>query len=236
MEPTSAPAKLETRLDPKQVAAELEPKSAQEVLEWAAETFQGKLAVASSFQVTSSVIIDIASRVDNSIRFVYLDTDVLFPETYATRDALAERYGIEFERFHNLTLEERAEQYGDNLWLRDPDVCCGIRKVSPMREALSGMDAWVSGIRRQQSQSRAGAPKFAWDTRFGLYKLNPLADWSEKDVWNHIFDNDVPYNPLHDRGYSSIGCTHCTKPVSAGDDPRAGRWADADKIECGLHG
>jgi phosphoadenosine phosphosulfate reductase len=235
MEPTSAPAR-QAQLDPERIAAELEPKRAQEIVEWAVENFHPKLAVASSFQVTSSVIIDIASRIDSSIRFVYLDTDVLFPETYATRDALAERYGIEFERFHNLTLEEQAEQYGDQLWLRDPDVCCGIRKVSPMREALAGMQAWVSGIRRQQSQSRAGAPKFAWDNRFGLYKLNPLADWSEKDVWTYIFENDVPYNPLHDRGYASIGCTHCTNPVSAGDDPRAGRWADADKIECGLHG
>lgn len=240
MEPTSAPAKLPGRdqvaPDAERIAAELEPKSADEVLEWAVETFQPRLAVACSFQVTSSVIIDLVHRIDPSVRFFYLDTDVLFPETYATRDALAERYGIEFERFHNLSLAEQAELHGDELWRRDPDACCGIRKVSPMREALDGMDAWVSGIRREQSQSRAGAPKFAWDRRFNLHKLNPLADWSEKDVWRYVIDNEVPYNPLHDRGYSSIGCTHCTKPTSPGEDPRAGRWADADKIECGLHG
>jgi phosphoadenosine phosphosulfate reductase len=246
MEPTTTPplirpvgpgraAEEATGLDVETIASELEPKGAEEILEWAIETFQPRLAVACSFQVSSSVIVDIVHRIDPTVRFVYLDTDVLFPETYETRDALAERYGIEFERFHNLTLEEQAERFGDELWKRNPDVCCGIRKVDPMRDALTGMEAWVSGIRREQSQTRAGAPKFSWDRRFGLYKLNPLADWSEKDVWRYVSDRSVPYNPLHDRGYASIGCTHCTRPVSNGDGPRDGRWADADKIECGLH-
>ncbi len=225
-----------TDIDPEAIAAELEPKSAPEVLEWAFETFNPRLYVACSFQKTSSVTVDMATRIDPGARFFYLDTDVLFDETYKTRDALEKRYGIRFDRFHNLTLEEQARQHGDELWSRDPDLCCGIRKVEPMRQALSSVDCWVSGIRREDSQSRAGAKKFGWDKRFGLYKLNPLADWTEKDVWRYLFEHDVPYNPLHDQGYPSIGCTHCTRPPGAGESPRAGRWADAEKTECGLNG
>jgi phosphoadenosine phosphosulfate reductase len=223
-------------LDGEAIAAKLEGASAERALEWAIETFHPRLYIAASFQKTSSVMIDIAHRIDPTVRFFYLDTDVLFPETYATRDALAERYGIEFDRFHNLTLEQQATLHGDELWATNPDLCCEIRKVEPMREALSDVDCWVSGIRREDSHSRAGARKFGWDKRFGLWKLNPLADWTEKDVWRYIVENDVPYNPLHDQGYPSIGCTHCTRPPGAGDDPRAGRWADAEKTECGLHG
>jgi phosphoadenosine phosphosulfate reductase len=223
-------------IDAEAIAAELEPKSAPEVLEWAFETFHPRLYFACSFQKTSSVMVDMATKIDSGARFFYLDTDVLFDETYATRDALAKRYGVSFDRYHNLTLEEQAERHGDELWGRDPDLCCGIRKVEPMREALSGVDAWVSGIRREDSTSRANAPKLMSDPRFDLYKLNPLADWSEKDVWRYLFQNDVPYNPLHDQGYPSIGCTHCTRPPGGGESPRAGRWADAEKTECGLNG
>ena len=118
-----------------------------------------------------------------------------------TRDALAARYGIEFERFSGIGLDEQAQLYGDALWARQPDACCGIRKVEPMREALTGIDCWVSGIRREDSQTRAGAAKFGWDKRFGLWKLNPLADWTEAEVWDYINEHEIPYNPLHDAGY-----------------------------------
>jgi phosphoadenosine phosphosulfate reductase len=222
-------------IDAEAVAADLEQKSAAEALEWAFETFHPSLYIACSFQKTSSVVIDIATKIAPDARFFYLDTDVLFEETYETRDRLAEHYGIEFERYHNLTLEQQASQFGDELWKRDPDSCCGIRKVEPMREALSGVDAWVSGIRREDSQHRANAPKFAWDKRFGLWKLNPIADWSQEQVWSYINENRVPYNPLHDQNYPSIGCTHCTKPVAPGEDARAGRWAGASKTECGIN-
>jgi phosphoadenosine phosphosulfate reductase len=225
-----------TDIDGQAVAADLEGKSAEEALRWAIETFHPRLYIACSFQKTSSVTVDIVHRIEPEARFFYLDTDVLFEETYKTRDALAERYGVSFDRFHNLTLEEQAQRHGDELWAREPDHCCEIRKVEPMREALSDVDCWVSGIRREDSKSRAGAKKFGWDKRFGLWKLNPLADWTEKDVWRHIYEHDVPYNPLHDQGYPSIGCTHCTRPPGAGEAPRAGRWADAEKTECGLHG
>ncbi|MGH2981271.1 MAG: phosphoadenylyl-sulfate reductase [Solirubrobacterales bacterium] len=222
-------------IDGEAVAAELEPKGAQEALEWAFETFHPSLYIACSFQKTSSVVIDIATRIAPDARFFYLDTDVLFDESYQTRDRLADHYGIEFERYHNITIDEQARRYGDELWKRDPDSCCGIRKVEPMRDALSSVDAWVSGIRREDSQHRAKAPKFGWDRRFGLWKLNPIADWTQEQVWSYIHDNRVPYNPLHDQNYPSIGCTHCTKPVAPGDDPRAGRWAGASKTECGIN-
>jgi phosphoadenosine phosphosulfate reductase len=222
-------------IDAEAVAAELEPKGAREALEWAFETFHPSLYIACSFQKTSSVVIDIATKIAPDARFFYLDTDVLFEETYRTRDRLAEHYGIEFERYHNITIDEQARRYGDELWKRDPDSCCGIRKVEPMRDALSSVEAWVSGIRREDSQHRATAPKFAWDKRFGLWKLNPIADWTQEQVWSYINENRVPYNPLHDQNYPSIGCTHCTKPVAPGDDPRAGRWAGASKTECGIN-
>jgi phosphoadenosine phosphosulfate reductase len=177
-----------------------------------------------------------ANRLDADARFFYLDTDVLFPETYETKGRLEQRYGINFHRYSSITLEQQKGLYGDELWSSDPDSCCGIRKVEPMRSALAAVDLWVSGIRRSDSQTRAGAPKFGWDKRFGLWKLNPLADWSEEEVWSYIHKHDIPYNSLHDQGYPSIGCTHCTRKPAAGEDARAGRWAGMDKTECGLHG
>ena len=231
-----APTLALSEIDPEAVAADLESASPEEALGWAAERFPN-LSIACSFQKTTSVTIEMASRVAPNARFFYLDTDVLFPETYETKDRLAERYGVEFERVAGISLEEQARLYGDALWARQPDACCGIRKVEPMREALTdGVDCWVSGIRRADSVSRAGAKKFGWDVRFGLWKLNPLADWTERDVWKHINEHDVPYNPLHDEGYPSIGCTHCTRPPSANGGARSGRWANADKTECGLNG
>ena len=225
-----------TDIDPEAVAADLEGKSPQEAIAWVIETFHPKLYFACSFQKTTSVTIDIAQQLDPTTRFFYLDTDVLFEETYATRDALAARYDIEFDRYAGISLDEQAKTYGDELWGRQPDACCNIRKVEPMRDALAGMDCWVSGIRRTDSETRAGAAKFGWDKRFGLWKLNPLAEWTEKDVWNYIHEREIPYNPLHDAGYPSIGCTHCTRPPNANGGPRSGRWANAHKTECGLNG
>jgi phosphoadenosine phosphosulfate reductase len=239
-EPTPEASALTTsageELDPREVADHLEGLSAQETIAWAIDTFHPRLRFACSFQKTTSVTIDIAHGIDPTANFFYLDTDVLFEETYITRDALAATYGIDFQRFSGISLEEQAQLYGDSLWARQPDACCGIRKVEPMREALTGIDCWVSGIRREDSQTRAGAAKFGWDKRFGLWKLNPLADWTEADVWDHINERQIPYNPLHDAGYPSIGCTHCTRPPGADGGSRAGRWADAHKTECGLHG
>jgi len=230
------PATEDLGFDPEVVAAELEETSAEEALRWALDTFHPGMYIACSFQKTSSVTVHLAHSINADARFFYLDTDVLFPETYETKDRLEERYGIRFHRYSSITLEQQAGLYGDELWGRDPDACCGIRKVEPMRSALAAVDLWVSGIRRSDSQTRARAPKFGWDRRFGLWKLNPLADWSEEQVWAYIQENDIPYNPLHDQGYPSIGCTHCTRKPAAGEDARAGRWAGLEKTECGLHG
>jgi phosphoadenosine phosphosulfate reductase len=222
-------------LDHEGIAAQLEGGTAHEALEWMFEQFGSDHYIAASFQKTSSVTAHLASTVNPEARFFYLDTDVLFPETYETRDRLEESLGVEFDRFHNLTIEEQAAEFGDELWKREPDACCGIRKVEPMRRALSSVDCWVAGVRRGDSASRAKTPKFAWDKKFGLWKLNPLADWSEQDVWNYISEHQLPYNPLHDRGYPSIGCTHCTQPVDPNGSSRDGRWAGLAKTECGIN-
>jgi len=226
-------------IDPREVSAHLEGIGAEEAVAWALATFSPRLRFACSFQKTTSVTIDIVHRLTGGAvdaDFFYLDTDLLFEETYITRDALAARYGIAFERYAGIPLAEQEQLYGDSLWSRQPDACCGIRKVEPMRTALTGIDCWVSGIRREDSRTRAGAAKFGWDKRFGLWKLNPLADWTEAEVWDYIHEHEIPYNPLHDAGYPSIGCTHCTRPPGADGDARSGRWADAHKTECGLHG
>jgi phosphoadenosine phosphosulfate reductase len=222
-------------LDHETIAEQLEGGTAHEAIEWMFEQFGQDHYIAASFQKTSSVTAHIASQVNPDARFFYLDTDVLFPETYETRDRLEESLGVKFDRFHNLTIAEQAAEFGDELWKREPDACCGIRKVEPMRRALSSVDCWVAGVRRGDSASRAKTPKFAWDKKFGLWKLNPLADWSERDVWNYISEHRLPYNPLHDRGYPSIGCTHCTQPVSPDGDSREGRWAGIAKTECGIN-
>jgi len=218
-----------------QVAAELEPLGPEATLQWMVEHFHPSLYVACSFQQEESVMLDMLSRIEPESRIFYLDTDVLFKETYETRDRLAERYGFEFERYHNITLEEQAKLHGDELWKSAPDQCCSIRKVEPLKRALSSVDAWITGVRRDQAPTRAKTKKVEWDDKFGLVKASPLADWTLKDVWAYIHANDVPYNPLHDQNYPSIGCTHCTRQVMPGEDPRAGRWAGQDKTECGLH-
>jgi phosphoadenosine phosphosulfate reductase len=204
-------------------APDLESLGAQEVLEHMVREFHPRLYVACSFQKEASVILDMLVRIEPEARFFVLDTGVLFPETYETWRRIEERYGIKVDVYRG--------EWIDGLWARDPDACCGMRKVKPLEEALSGVDAWVTGLRRDQAPSRAGTPKLDWDSTHGLWKACPLADWTDEDVWRYIAANDVPYHPLHDRGYASIGCTHCTV-AGAGRD---GRWAGTDKIECGLH-
>ena len=211
---------------PPEPDVDFESLSAEESVAWALGQFGDQLRIAVSFQKTSSVLIDMVHRINPGARFFYVDTELLFPETYTTRDALAERYGIEFERIAN----------GSEPWSLDRDGCCAEHKVQLMRRALDGASCWISGIRRVDSDTRANAPKFAWDARFGLWKLNPLVDWDEKRVWTYIKDHRVPYNELHDQGYPSIGCMPCTTVAVAGAGERAGRWAGSDRTECGIHG
>ena len=214
------------------VRPDLDSHSAEEVLEYAVERFHPRLYVACSFQKEASVIMDMLLRIEPEARFFTLDTGVLFQETHDTRRALEERYGIEVDVYRGISLETQAELHGEALWSRDPDACCDLRKVTPMRQALRDVDAWISGLRREQSPDRTDTPKLHWDERNERWKLNPLADWSERDVWEYIARHEVPYNDLHDRGYASIGCTHCTQPGTLRD----GRWAGMDKLECGIHG
>lgn len=221
----------------KAAADALEGRPPQEILRWAVEQYQPGLALACSFGgPTGMVLLDMIMRIDPGVEVFYLDTDFLFPETYALRDAAAAKYGFQPTGYMSLlTPAQQAAKHGDALWARDPDACCAIRKVEPSRRALQGKRAWISGVRRDQSQSRGDVSIVEWDEKFGLVKINALAAWTESQVWKYILDNGVPYNPLHDRGFPSIGCTHCTNAVKPGDDPRSGRWQGFDKTECGLH-
>jgi phosphoadenosine phosphosulfate reductase len=223
-------------VDPAEIAAEVEEMGASEAIAWAIETFGSKLAFAVSFQKTSSVIIDLAHRIDpTDARFFYLDTELLFPETYETRDRLASHFGIEFDRYVQDNPPGLRERWDAGEW-GAADDCCATRKVATMRRALDGIECWVSGIRRVDSETRANAPRFGWDVRFDRWKLNPLADWDDKQIWTHVKENHVPYNPLHDQGFPSIGCMPCTSIPGEGEDTRAGRWAGTDRTECGING
>lgn len=210
--------------------------SAEDLLTWATEEFTPEIAMASGFGVEGMVLIDMASRLPKALPIFTIDTDFLFPETYELIRRVENRYGIKVERVRSvLTADQQELVHGPALWSRSPDQCCNLRKVEPLRRKLSGLRAWITAIRRDQTPDRAGAGKVEWDAKFGLYKINPIADWSSQMVWDYIHQNHVPYNPLHDRGYPSIGCSHCTRPVQIGEDPRAGRWAGFNKTECGLH-
>jgi phosphoadenosine phosphosulfate reductase len=202
---------------------DLEGRSAEQVLEHAVSEFGSGLALACSFQKEETVLIHMLRQIDPSARVFTIDTGVLFPETYATWRELEQRTGVNVEVFD-------AASPDGVPWTQSR--CCSDQKVAALERALQGLDAWVTGMRREQAPTRAAAPKLGWDEPHGLWKVNPLADWSEKDVWAYISEHDLPYNPLHDRGYSSIGCAPCTLPGSG----REGRWAGQDKTECGLHG
>jgi phosphoadenosine phosphosulfate reductase len=214
----------------------VEQWSPEDLLRWAFVTFGGYVEIASGFGAEGVVLIDIAARVQPQFRIFTLDTDFLFPETYDLMKRIEQRYGIRVEKLKSaLTPEDQERLHGPALWGRDPDICCNLRKVEPLRKKLSQLRAWVTSIRRDQTPDRAGALKVQWDTKFHLVKINPLADWTAGKVWRYIHDHELPYNPLHDRGYPSIGCTHCTRSVQPGEDARAGRWSGFNKTECGLH-
>ena len=208
---------------------DFEAMSAEELLRWAADEFGDRLCLTCSWQRQSSALVHMVSDLGLGVDVVELDTLVLFDETYETRDRLVERYGLKLKSFRPIDPIDR-------LWETDPDRCCGIRKVEPLERALAGYDAWITGIRREQSPTRANAQKVEWSERYGVWKIQPLVDWDAKRVQAYLTVNEVPYNPLHDQGYPSIGCIHCTRPVAAGEDERAGRWAGSGKLECGIHG
>lgn len=207
-----------------------------DLLAWAAEMFGDQAALTVSFGgAAGMVLLDMVSRRRLPIAVVFLDTDLLFPETYALADAAARHYGVSIERRSPaLTLDEQERQHGSALYTRDPDRCCAIRKVAPLAEVLAPYAVWVSGIRRDQTANRATTEPVEWSAKHGLLKLSPLAHWSERQVWSYISAHSVPYNPLLDQGYPSLGCAPCTRPAGAAD-ARGGRWSGFAKTECGLH-
>jgi phosphoadenosine phosphosulfate reductase len=198
--------------------------TAEDVLRFCVDTFDGRVALACSFQKEESVLLDMLFGIDSKARVFAIDTHHLFPETYELWRVVEERYGTKVEVFEGPPVEE-------GLWETKPDLYLAIAKVEPLNRALLDLDCWITGIRRDQAPTRADAPKLGWDAAHELWKANPLADWSDDDCWAHIKEHDLPYNPLHDRGYASIGDTHSTIPGAG----REGRWAGTGRTECGLH-
>jgi phosphoadenosine phosphosulfate reductase len=218
-------------------SAWLEHVTPDDVLRWAFKEFGDRLVIATGFGVEGMALLDMAVRINSVADVFFVDTGFLFPETHDLRRRIEDRYGLRIKSFQTeLTPEAQEEKYGPRLWSRDPDLCCRIRKLEPLREALRGRTAWVTAIRRDQSPTRTDSRVVEWDHKWQLVKVNPLVRWTRRDVWKYIFEHDVPYNPLHDQGYPSIGCTHCTRAVCEGEDERAGRWSGQQKTECGLHG
>ena len=211
---------------------DVEALGAQEVVDLVLDRLYPNVALACSFQKEESVLLDMLLAREPKARVFALDTHVLFPETYGLWREIERRYGTEITVFEGPSLGRQAAVHGDALWGTNPALCCSIRKVAPLTRALAGLDGWITGVRRDQSPTRAGTAKLGWDDRHELWKASPLADWTDDDVWAYVRERELPYNTLHDRGYASIGCTHCTQP----GDGRDGRWTGFDKTECGLHG
>jgi phosphoadenosine phosphosulfate reductase len=208
----------------------------QDVLRWAVKQFHPRLTLATAFGAEGCCLIHMLAEIEPGVRTFNLDTGYQFPETLELRERIKERYGIEVELVRpELTVAEYEARHGGPLYRRRPDQCCHDRKIVPLRRALAGYDAWVSAIRRDQTPDRALADVVQWDEKFGLMKVNPLLHWTRRDVWKFVVAHDVPYNPLHDRGFPSIGCWPCTRAVVGCADERAGRWAGTDRKECGLH-
>jgi phosphoadenylyl-sulfate reductase (thioredoxin) len=218
------------------VALELEGRPADKILAWAAERYAPRLTFATGFGLEGCALIDLIARASLPIDLFTLDTGLLFPETYDLWRRLEDRYDVTIRAVRpEHTVDQQAAAEGPELWGSDPDRCCELRKMQPLRGTLAAFDAWLSAIRRDQTPDRADAPVVGWDGRFGLVKVSPLVRWTFDEVRAYVRAHDVPYNLLHDQGYPSIGCWPCTSPVAAGEDPRAGRWRGREKKECGLH-
>ncbi len=212
-------------------STDVESLRAPDVVALMLDRLHPRVALACSFQKEESVLVDMLLEQRRDVPVFALDTHLLFPETYAVWRAIEQRYGIQVQVYEGPSLGRQAATHGDDLWARNPQLCCAIRKVGPLGAALADRDGWITGIRRDQSPTRADAPKIGWDERHELWKAAPLADWTDEQVWAYIEERDLPVNALHRQGYASIGCTHCTLP----GESREGRWAGTDKTECGLH-
>jgi phosphoadenosine phosphosulfate reductase len=215
-----------------------ESAAPQEILRFVFSTYPNA-AISTAFGLEGCALIDMAVRIKPDVPVYTIDTDYLFPETLALKDLLVARYKLNLRILKpRLTIEEQARNHGLNLYQSNPDLCCAIRKVEPNRRAIAGLDAWIAGLRRDQTPARANTDileRFDHDDGRPYVKVNPLANWTREQVWDYVVDKAVPYNGLHDRGYKSIGCWPCTRPVADAEDERAGRWAGRGKTECGIH-
>ena len=217
-----------------EAARDLAGAPAPDVIAWAADTFGDRLCITSS--MTDAVLVHLAAAVKPGIDVIFLDTGYHFPETIGTRDAVATSYQINLINVTpSRTVAEQDAELGPRLYGRNPDLCCYLRKVVPLERALDPYDAWLTGVRREETAARSDTQVVEWDARRSMVKVNPIADWTQDQVDAYIADNGVLVNPLVDEGYPSIGCATCTLPVKAGADPRSGRWAGTSKSECGLH-
>jgi phosphoadenosine phosphosulfate reductase len=220
-------------------SAELEGKPPQDIIAWALAEYAPRVGISTAFGVEGCALIDMAVKLDPRVQVFTVDTDFLFPETYELMERIQAKYGVAVQRVKGkVTKQEQEQQHGVALWERDPDLCCAIRKVEPTERVVEGLDAWFAGLRRDQSATRAGIQLLErYDHADGtpLVKVNPLAAWTRNDTWKYVLANDVPYSPLLDQGYKSIGCWPCTRAVAAGGDERSGRWAGQGKTECGIH-
>jgi len=227
--------KAELELIAEDAGVRLADARAIDTLTWAALTFGDRLVVASS--MADGVVAHLASRAFPGVKVAFLDTGLHFAETLGTRDAIAATLDIELlNTTPALTVEEQAQKFGPKLWASDPDRCCQMRKVAPLEQVLAPFRAWVTGIRGDETAARVGTPVVHWDERRGMVKVNPIARWSHEEVEAYAERNSILINPLQQLGYASIGCAPCTRPVRPGESSRAGRWSDADKTECGIHG
>lgn len=230
-------------MDKNLITGDLELKTAQEILKYAVEKYRDKIALASSFGAEDVVLIDMLVKINPTVKIFTIDTGRLPQETYDVIDKIREKYKIKIEVYfpESASVEEMVKKYGFNLFYKSIELrqlCCKVRKVDPLNRALKGLDAWICGLRREQSITRTNIKKVEIDEiHNSIIKFNPLADWTEKQVWDYIRENNVPYNALHDKGYPSIGCAPCTRAIKPGEDIRAGRWwwESPDKKECGLH-
>jgi phosphoadenosine phosphosulfate reductase len=228
-------------LDVHALARQFEDMALPDVLQWAWDTFGEKAAIGTSFQGSGLVCIDHAVKAGLKFPVFTIDTGLLFPETYTLRSQLETHFGLKIEGITpEQTVAEQAEAYGPELWQKNPDTCCAMRKVLPLQKKLATIDVWITGVRRQQSDTREKTQllelyEFDKLRQHYILKLNPMANWSREAIWSHIRANQIPYNPLQDRGYKSIGCWPCTKATTAADGERAGRWEGFEKTECGIH-
>ena len=235
----SAVTETKTAIDQTEIAAwahQFEGQPVEALLDWAVERFVPKLVMTSSFGPEGIVLLDKLSRVAPQTPVIFLDTGFHFAATYEVKEQVRERFGLNLiEQQAALSVAEQEAQYGKALHMHQPDVCCRLRKVEPLKDALAGYHGWLSALRRDQASTRAHIAKVEWNAKHQLVKLNPLADWTRAQVWNYLVRHKLPYNRLHDVGYTSVGCEPCTRPVARGAHERSGRWVGQGKVECGIH-